>query len=219
VARRRPDPAAAARAIEDFLRALGHDPDGERHLRGTGARVAELWIDELLDGEPRDLASIFASPMDAEPGAPLVVLERLATHVVCPHHLTIAQGFASVAYLPGAHVAGLGAIATLVDACAHRLALQEDVGRDVAQALVFHLGARGAACRLELRHGCLELHGPKKRGARVVTLATAGVFDDDPSARALLASALGAPAFAGKRTVVPAEPGTPANPKQKRSPR
>lgn len=192
-ARPRPDAAAAALAIDAFLRALGHDPSREPHLRGTGARVAELWLEELLDGERHEPATILAKPMPAEPGAPLVLLERIATHVICPHHLTVAQGFASVAYLPGPHVAGLGAVASLVDACAHRLALQEDVGRDVARALCEHLGARGAACRLELRHGCLELHGAKKRGAKVVTVATAGLFDHDPAAVALLAAAFGAP--------------------------
>ncbi len=193
------DRVAVARAVEALLRAFGHDPEREPHLRGTGARVADLWIDELLAGERVDLAGLFAGAMECPPDAPLVVLERLATHVVCPHHLTVAQGFASVAYLPGGRLAGLGAIAALVDACAHRLALQEDVGRDVARALVEHLGARGAACRLELRHGCLELQGPKKRGARVVTIATAGGLDDDPLARALLASAFGGEAAAPAR--------------------
>jgi GTP cyclohydrolase I len=186
-----PDRVAVARAVDALLRALGHEPEREPHLRGTGARVADLWIDELLAGERVDLAALFAGAMECPADAPLVVLERLATHVVCPHHLTVAQGFATVAYLPGGRVAGLGAIASLVDACAHRLALQEDVGSDVARALIDHLGARGAACRLELRHGCLELQGPKKRGARVVTLATAGAFAHDPSAVALLASAFG----------------------------
>jgi GTP cyclohydrolase I len=194
-----PDRAAAARAIDDFLRALGHDPAGEPHLRGTGARVAELWLDELLDGERLDPKGVLGKPMPAGPDAPMVVIERLATHVVCPHHLTVGQGFASVAYLPGANVAGLGAVASLVDACAHRLALQEDVGRDVARALVDHLGARGAACRLSLRHGCLELHGAKKRGAKVVTLAVAGAFAHDPAAIALLATAFGSDKVLEKR--------------------
>lgn len=208
-----PDRVAVARAVEALLRALGHDPEREPHLRGTGARVADLWVDELLAGERVSIGALFAGAMECPPDAPLVVVERLATHVVCPHHLTVAQGFATVAYLPGGRVAGLGAIASLVDACANRLALQEDVGRDVARALVEHLGARGAACRLELRHGCLELQGPKKRGARVVTLATAGAFADDPSAAGLLASAFGGAPSA-------AEPARPATkPKKKRSPR
>ncbi len=184
------DRAAVARAVEELLRALGHDPEREAELRGTGARVADLWLDELIAGEGIDLGSLFEGAIACGADAPLVVVERLATHVVCPHHLTIGQGFASIAYLPGGRVAGLGAIAELVDACCKRLVLQEDAGRDVARALCEHLGARGAACRLELRHGCLELHGPKKRGARVTTLALAGCFERDPAERALAVAAL-----------------------------
>ena len=44
------DRAAAAKAIEDLLRALGRDPAREPDLAGTPERVAAAWIDELLDG-------------------------------------------------------------------------------------------------------------------------------------------------------------------------
>jgi GTP cyclohydrolase IA len=49
------DREAAARAIEDFLRALGHEPVGE--LEGTGERVADAWADDLLEGESIDAAA------------------------------------------------------------------------------------------------------------------------------------------------------------------
>ena len=44
------DRARAARAIEEFLRALGHEPRGE--LAATGERVAEAWDVDLLSGYP-----------------------------------------------------------------------------------------------------------------------------------------------------------------------
>ncbi len=181
------DRPAAAAAIEAFLRALGHDPESGA-LAGTAARVVSLWAEELLDGEREDLASLFEGAMPAPPDAPLVAVEGIATHVVCPHHLTIATGSADVAYLPGGRIIGLGAIASLVDACAHRLALQEDVGRAVARALCEHLGARASAVVLRLSHPCLSLHGEKKREATVRTLAFAG---DAGADRDLLIAALG----------------------------
>jgi GTP cyclohydrolase I len=170
------DRVAAAAAIEAFLRALGHPVESDRELAGTGARVAALFLDELLDGDRVDRAKLFADAMDAKESSPLVSVDRLTTHLVCPHHLTVGSGHASVMYLPSVKVAGLGAIAQLVDACTHRLVLQEDAGEHVAQALVEHLGARGAACVLDVRHGCLEHHGEKKRGSRVRTISLAGSF-------------------------------------------
>jgi GTP cyclohydrolase I len=186
------DRAAAAAAIEAFLRAIGHPIESDPELAGTGQRVADLYLDELLDGERIDVAALFADAMPARVGAPLVSIDRLTTHVVCPHHLTIGQGFASVMYLPGQRVAGLGAIAQLVSACTHRLVLQEDAGEQVARALVEHLGARGAGCVLSMRHGCLEHHGEKKHGARVRTLSFAGSFAHDGPDRALALAAIAA---------------------------
>ncbi len=48
----------AARAIEEFLRALGHDPEGDDDLRETGQRVADAWIDDLLEGERIDARAL-----------------------------------------------------------------------------------------------------------------------------------------------------------------
>lgn len=180
----------AAAAIEAFLAALGHPVESDPELAGTGARVAALFLDELLDGDRIDLATLFADAMPAKGSSPLVCIDGLTTHVVCPHHLTVGDGVASVMYLPGARVAGLGAIAQLVDACTHRLVLQEDAGEHVARALVEHLGAKGAACVLDLRHGCLEHHGEKKRGSRVRTVSLSGSFACDGADRALALAAI-----------------------------
>lgn len=181
------DREAAAAAIEAFLRALGHPVEG--HLAGTGGRVTALFADELLDGYRLDPAALLSGAMEAK-SSPLVVVEHLSTHLVCPHHLTIGRGYASVLYQPHDRVAGLGAIAQLVDACTHKLILQEDAGDDVARALCQHLNARGAACVLTVRHGCLEHHGEKKRGAVVRTIAMAGSFLEDSPDRALAIAAL-----------------------------
>jgi GTP cyclohydrolase I len=180
------DRAAAAAAIEAFLRAI--DARGA-DVVGTGERVASLWIDELLDGHRIDVASLFAETIPVREGAPLVSVERIATHLVCPHHLTLAKGHASVFYLPSDRVIGLGAIGSLVDAFTHRLVLQEDAGEQIAKAIVAHLRARGAACVLTFRHGCLEHHGVKRQGTRVRTVSMAGSFAARGPDRALALAA------------------------------
>src|SRR5581483_4911665 len=134
------DREAAARAIEAFLRALGHAPVGE--LEGTGERVADAWADDLLEGEAIDPAELLREgsiPMAGAPG--LVVLRDLDVATMCPHHLLPAHGSATVAYLPAERVAGIGTIAHVVDAFARRLTLQETIGAHVADALVHELGA------------------------------------------------------------------------------
>ena len=177
---------AAAAAIEAFLRALGHEPESDPALRGTGARVASLFADELLDGHGKDVGAFFEDAIACGRSTPLVIVRRLATHVVCPHHLTIGSGFADVAYLPRDRVLGLGSVAQVVDALCHRLVLQEDACQAIARAFVDRLDAHGAMCRLELRHGCLVHHGEKKRASLVTTIASAGTCEDAGPDRAFV---------------------------------
>jgi len=191
------DKDAAAAAIRAFLRALGHDPDDES-LRETGMRVALLYADELLDGHGKDLDSLFEDAIPCGRSTPLVIVRRLSTHVVCPHHLTIGSGFADIAYLPRDRVLGLGNVAQIVDALCHRLVLQEDACQAVARAFVERLDAHGAMCRLDLQHACLTHHGEKKRSARVTTIAAAGSCEDAGPDRAFV--------FAGLIAAVPPRP-------------
>ena len=185
------DREAAARAIEDFLRALGHEPEGD--LAGTGERVADAWADDLLEGEAIDAAAVLREgsiAIDAD-GAGLVVVRDLAVTTMCPHHLLPAMGTGLVAYLPGDRVAGIGTIAHVLDALSRRLTLQERIGADVAAMLVRELGARGALCRLALTHSCLSARGERNSGAIVETLAVAGSFATASPDRELALAAIG----------------------------
>jgi len=62
----------------------------------------------------------------------------------------------------------------VVDALSHRLTLQEEIGQRVVLALVTHLSARWAACRLTLGHLCVAAQGPRRHGTQAETLAFAG---------------------------------------------
>lgn len=182
------DLARAARAVHEFLDAVGA-PSDDPELRETGRRVADAFVNELLVGyemSPRDILA--DTTVSDAPG--LVVVTGIETTTTCPHHLMPAAGIAHVGYLPGGRVIGLGAIARLVDCYAHRLALQEDLGRNVANALVEHLGARGAGCVLALSPTCLTARGERRHGAIAVTHAWAGELAADAALRAELLSAV-----------------------------
>jgi GTP cyclohydrolase I len=181
---------AAARAIEDFLRALGREIDGD--LAGTGERVADAWADDLLEGESIDAAAVLREgAIDAGPHERgLVVIRDLAVTTMCPHHLLPGLGTGLIAYLPGDRVAGIGTLAHVLDALARRLTLQERIGGQVVDLLVSELGARGALCKLSLTHTCLVARGKRKAGALVETIAVAGSFAEPSPERDLALAAL-----------------------------
>src|SRR5215468_636325 len=124
------DRQAAARAIEAFLRALGRDPEHEPDLVGTGARVADAFADELLDGYAIDVDALLSKNVLAG-HTDVVIVRDVAVATICPHHLMPAVGVATVAFAPEEHIVGVGTLARLVDAFAHRLALQEQIGERV----------------------------------------------------------------------------------------
>lgn len=174
------DRARAAQAIEAFLSALGHPPDKDPELAETGVRVAEAFADELLAGYRMNPAKILEETCaaEAESGG-VVMLANVHTTVMCPHHLLPATGVVHVGYLPGDDLVGLGALGRLVQCHARRLALQEDVCRDVARSLVLHAGARAAGCMADLAPSCVRARGDRQAEARSVTMAWAGDADAD----------------------------------------
>lgn len=166
---------------------IGVDPE----LNGTGRRVAEAYANDLLSGYAQDPAAILADATASDaPG--LVLVTNIAAATMCPHHLMPATGVVHVAYLPGERVAGLGALARLVDCFSRRLALQEDLGRSIASGLSDHLGARGAAAIVDLAPTCMSARGDRRHGARAVTMAYTGAIADAPEIQQQILSAIAA---------------------------
>ncbi|HEX7663202.1 MAG TPA: GTP cyclohydrolase I [Polyangiaceae bacterium] len=168
-----PDPKEAARHVDAFLRAIGRDPENEPELKGTGARVAAAFLDELCVGYTQNPKAIFEADKIAGT-THLVIARRLPVATTCPHHLMQAWGEATVAFAPKKHIVGLGAIARALDACSKRLILQETIGEDLVKAMMDALEPEWAACRLSLEHGCMVARGERTHHARVETVAVAG---------------------------------------------
>jgi GTP cyclohydrolase IA len=164
---------AAAEAIEAFLRALDLPIAGDPEVVGTGTRVARAFAEELLSGYRMDPREILSSDTSTR-ATGVVVLAGIATTAVCPHHLLPAHGMVSLGYLPGERVAGLGALARLVQCRARRLVLQEDLGQSLVDDLVELLGARAAGCIVSLEPTCVTSRGARAHGAVAKTCTFAG---------------------------------------------
>jgi GTP cyclohydrolase I len=175
------DAPAFEKAITDLLRACGVAPDG-KHTGLTARRVRELWEKRLLGGYDIDPATVLGAGFD-DARQDMVTVRGIAVHGVCPHHLVPFRGVAHVAYIPGGRLHGFGRIARLVDAIGHRFTYQEWMTRDIADALVTHGRARGAACVIEAEQLCLLLGEDRRGDERVRTQAFAGCFEDSAQFR------------------------------------
>lgn len=180
------DQAGVARATRDYLRAVGLDPD-DPVLRETPQRVAQAAV-ELFAGVGASPESVFATTLPA-PSGDLVAMTGIRVRSVCAHHLLPVYGTASIAYLPGDRIAGLGALPRLVDLLASRPQLQEGLTADLAEALQQHLGARGALVVLRTHQDCVSARGARQDDAHTVTVAARGELDT-PAGRQLALAAL-----------------------------
>jgi GTP cyclohydrolase I len=171
-----PDVPAVEKAIRDLLQGAGVEIDGT-DLEKTPARVAKAWTESFLDGYRSDPAALFAKTYPVAPGSKgVVLLKAIPFHGLCPHHLLPYYGKAHVAYLPGKKLASLSSLARLVDVYAHRLEIQETVTRQIAEALMTHLKADGAAVALETDQLCVTMRHPDRKGTRTVTQHFEGAF-------------------------------------------
>lgn len=177
----------AEKGIEDHIRRLleyvGDDPN-RGGLLETPARVAKAWK-EWCEGYGTDPADVLKMFEDGAEGCDeMVVVKDLPFYSKCEHHLADIIGTATIAYVPNGKIVGLSKLDRLLDVYARRLQVQERLTAQIADALMEHLGARGAGVVIKARHMCMESRGVRKQGHHTITSALRGVFKDQPSTRA-----------------------------------
>ncbi len=174
---RRIDRAAAQRAAQDLLVALGADLDAEG-LRETPRRMAAAYA-ELLTARPFSLTT-FANEEGYDE---LILVRDIPFQSLCMHHMLPFFGVAHVAYLPGDRLLGLSKLARVVDSFARDLQLQERLTKQVADWLQDQLRPKGVGVVLEAEHLCMTLRGVQKPGSQTITSMLHGLVRDDPRTR------------------------------------
>ena len=163
-------------ASAQFLASLG-TPSDDPEIVGTPGRLATLWRDNLVSGYGRDPAEILSKTIP-DTSNTIITLTSVPFHGICPHHLLPYHGVVHLAYEPAGRIVGLGRLEQLVCTLSRRLVLQEALTRTLVDALVTHLGARGAACGIDAEHLCLILQGREPRSARMHTRLGWGTLVD-----------------------------------------
>ncbi len=185
-----------AAAVREILEAIGEDPT-RPGLTRTPERVADAYAEffagvEVDATEPLTRTiSVAAGPAPETQPSGAVMLRDIRFRSVCEHHLLPFRGVAHVAYLPGEHIVGLGALPRVVDAFAARPQVQERLGEQIADAIADTLDARGVVVVLDASHECVTMRGGTQPDASTVTVAARGVLAE-PAARAEIMALIGA---------------------------
>jgi GTP cyclohydrolase I len=169
--------AAAARAAEQFLEALGVSCDSPG-LRDSPGRMARAYAEMLT---PRSF-ELTTFPND-EKYDELVVVKDIPVQSLCEHHLLPFTGVAHIGYLPGERILGLSKFARVVELFARRPQVQERLTQQVAGWLDDQLAPKGVGVVIEAEHSCMSLRGVRATGATTRTSALTGTIRSNPSTR------------------------------------
>lgn len=168
--------------VESLLLELGEDP-ARQGLRATPERVARA-LRELTDGYDVKPEDVIADALFDQDYDEMVVVKDIDFFSLCEHHMLPFFGQVHVAYLPKGRVVGLSKIPRLVEVYAHRLQIQEQLTRQIAEALNSALAPSGVGVVIEARHLCMEMRGVERPGGRMVTSYMLGAFRRDSRTRA-----------------------------------
>jgi len=168
--------------VESLLIELGEDP-GRQGLKATPDRVARA-LRELTDGYGVKPEEIVADAVFDQDYDEMVVVKDIDFYSLCEHHMLPFFGQVHVGYLPKGKVVGLSKIPRLVAVFSRRLQIQEQLTRQVAEALDSALQPRGVGVVVEARHLCMEMRGVETPGGRMMTSCMLGTFRRDPRTRA-----------------------------------
>jgi GTP cyclohydrolase I len=182
------DTAGIEEHMRSVLAGLGEDPDREG-LLDTPARTARS-LAYLTRGYEQKLEDVVNGALFTSSNDEMVILKDIELFSLCEHHVLPFFGRAHIGYLPDGKVIGVSKLARILDLYANRLQIQEQLTRQVAEAILDVTNARGVGVVIEARHLCMMMRGVQKQNSVMKTSMMLGLFRSNASTRAEFLSAL-----------------------------
>ena len=166
-------------AFESVLDALVIDRHNDPNSKGTGKRLAKMYIKELMAGryEPIPAATAFPNDSASRYEGMLVVRSELTS--MCSHHHQIVRGVAYIGIIAADKLIGLSKYTRIAQWCAMRGTLQEELANDIAREIQKATGAEHLGVYVQATHGCVENRGVKAHSSLTQTTVLKGAFKDD----------------------------------------
>jgi GTP cyclohydrolase I len=165
----------------EILLGLGENPEREG-LLDTPKRAAKA-MQYLCHGYQQNLDEIVNGALFASDNDEMVIVKNIELYSLCEHHLLPFIGKAHVAYIPTGKVLGLSKVARIVDMYARRLQIQENLTRQIAEAIQQVTDAAGVAVVIEAQHMCMMMRGVEKQNSSMNTSVMLGAFRESCNTR------------------------------------
>jgi len=166
-----------AAKIEEVLRALVIDTEGDHNTQDTAGRVAKMYLMEVFAGRyvPEPPVTEFPNVRRLNE---LMIVGPVTVRSACSHHLCPIIGRVWVGVMPNEHSAliGLSKYARLVEWVMNRPQIQEEAITQLADLLQDKIV-------MEADHYCMQWRGVKDMASKMTNSIMRGSFLKNPSLR------------------------------------
>jgi len=164
-----------------ILEMIGEDPQ-RGGLLDTPARAAKA-MSFLTRGYGETLENVVNNALFDSDTSEMILVQDIELYSMCEHHMLPFIGRCHVAYVPTGKVLGLSKVARIVDMYARRLQIQENLTKQIAEAIQKVTEASGVGVIIEAQHMCMMMRGVEKQNSKMKTSVMLGSFRDDQSTR------------------------------------
>jgi GTP cyclohydrolase IA len=171
-----------AKQYANILTEIGEDLDRDG-LKDTPQRAAKA-MQFLTRGYNQSLDEVVNNAIFESDNDEMVIVKNIELYSMCEHHMLPFIGKCHVAYLPTGKVIGLSKIARIVDMFGRRLQIQENMTKQIAEAIMEVTHASGVGVIIEAKHMCMMMRGVEKQNSTMTTSVMLGAFRSKPATRA-----------------------------------
>ncbi len=168
-------------AYKAIIEQIGENPDRDG-LADTPQRAAQA-MEFVTRGYQQTLEQVVNGALFDSDTSEMVIVQDIELYSLCEHHILPFIGKCHVAYMPTGKVLGLSKVARIVEMFARRLQIQENLTKDIAEAIQGITRAAGVSVIIEAKHLCMMMRGVEKQNSLMKTSVMLGQFRDNQSTR------------------------------------